>query len=156
MGSAAILIPSFVAGWVFWEKYKSKRDESSVSSDIKQYKLSSDVRRAIEEQINDDLNVMMGAVAKELKKVQTNANSIAGELEALRVAIRNMKKAVEERNDEEVHTKECKEIFNRVDKAIQNKEGAIWSLKKETTDGVNKLIENLGNMEKEITIEIRK
>lgn len=53
-------------------------------------------RKMIEKRVNDDLNVMMGALGKEIKQFGGEIHEMVGEMKQARVAVQNMRSKLDE------------------------------------------------------------
>ena len=88
-------------------------------------------RKMIEKRVNDDLNVMMGALGKEIKQFGGEIHEMVGEMKQARVAVQNMRSKLDEvaTGDLAEDAERLGEGMNSLGSEMENAGGAVQEMR---------------------------
>jgi len=88
-------------------------------------------RKMIEKRVNDDLNVMMGALGKEIKQFGGEIHEMVGEMKQARVAVQNMRSKLDDvaTGDLAEDAERLGEGMNSLGSEMENAGGAVQEMR---------------------------
>jgi hypothetical protein len=96
--AAFVIMGSLELGQAFMMDTPEKGEDPSASSEQVEAgtPVRASARKMIEKKVNDDLNVMMGALGKEIKQFGGEIHEMVGEMKQARVAVQDMRTKLDE------------------------------------------------------------